>query len=60
MSTMHVGRSFTGHLLEDLCPCPQQPCGLVATNMIHPDCDQHTFESAKTLRQAHNEELCHG
>ncbi|AXH70487.1 hypothetical protein HOT75_gp100 [Gordonia phage Daredevil] len=55
---MHVGRSFYGHPLEDECPCPQAPCGLVDTALVHPDCDQHPFDRAKTLRQAHPAESC--
>lgn len=52
----HKGRSWTGHTLEDACPCPQEPCGLVADP--DPKCGQHWWEHAKTIRQAHRPEDC--
>jgi hypothetical protein len=58
MSTLHIGRSWTGHDLEDTCPCPKTPCGLVATDATSPDCTQHTI--GKTIRQAHRAAQCPG
>lgn len=58
--TPHIGRSFQGHPLEDACPCPQEPCGLVAMDKALPACDQHGFRKAKTLRQRHLAEQCPG
>ena len=56
----HEGRSFTGHHMEDACPCPQEACGLIAHNKAHPDCAQHGFGKAKTIRQGHAEQNCPG
>jgi hypothetical protein len=50
---MHMGRSWLGHELEDSCPCPKAPCGLVAESQIDPSCPQHALDAAKTMRQAH-------
>ena len=36
MTGYHVGRSWTTHELEDACPCPQAPCGLVLFDTIDP------------------------
>lgn len=55
---MHIGRSFSDTRLEDLCPCPKEACGLVNTDNISPDCDQHPPERAKTLRQVHKGDEC--
>lgn len=55
LATMHVGRSWTGHSIEDDCPCPSQPCGLVT---INPDCPQHSLMAAKTIRQSHTPQKC--
>lgn len=49
----HVGRSWTGHDIEDVCPCPKAPCGLAIFNG-DPDCPQHGFRAAKTIRQGHD------
>lgn len=59
--TLHVGRSFgTDHHLEDTCPCPQEPCGLVSTDRIRPDCPQHAPQFGKSLRQGHDAADCPG
>jgi len=55
MST-HVGRSWSGHQIEDLCPCPQEPCGLVDLQKADPQCVQHNL--TRTIRQGHAEEDC--
>lgn len=57
-SEFHVGRLFTGHGIEDACPCPQEPCGLVPTNSIKEDCPEHGWTAAKTIRQGHIAEDC--
>ena len=57
MST-HIGRSFTGHHIEDQCPCPQEKCGLVDSEKVHKDCDQHKMWAAKTIRQGHPAAEC--
>lgn len=56
--SMHIGRSFVGHPLEDDCPCPQEACGLVDTAKAVPTCEQHGAGMAKTLRQMHFEAQC--
>jgi hypothetical protein len=49
-----MGRAWSGHEIEDACPCEQEPCGLVATP--DPECVQHS--RAKTIRQSHPAESC--
>lgn len=68
----HVGRHWPntyraeqdGHsdhpTIEAECPCPREPCGLIAESKISPDCTQHTMEAAKTFRSSHTEEECPG
>lgn len=54
---MHIGRSFGDvHTIEDNCPCPKAPCGLVYRDQVSPDCTQHV--GTKTIRQAHTEDEC--
>lgn len=55
-SDYHIGRSFTGHEIEDNCPCFKAPCGLVAD--VAPDCPQHAPEAVHTIRQSHPAFLC--
>lgn len=54
----HIGRSFDGHPLEDACPCPQEPCGLIDVSRIDPTCGQHSLAAGKTIRQSHTPERC--
>lgn len=54
----HFGRSFTGHLLEDSCPCPKAPCGLVGGDTEAVYCDQHSIMATRTIRQMHDEFDC--
>jgi hypothetical protein len=56
----HMGRSFYGHPLEDECPCPQEECGLVHSRKVDPECPQHGFKAAKTIRQGHPVDECPG
>jgi hypothetical protein len=57
--SMHVGRSWSGSPLEDACPCPQQPCGLVAVNEADPQCVEHSrILPPKTMRQGHMPDRC--
>lgn len=54
---LHVGRSFGARRhIEDACPCPQEPCGLVALTRVDPRCEQHTF--TRTFRQMHHPDQC--
>lgn len=57
---LHLGRSFSGHWLEDDCPCPQEACGLVRWDRAVPECDQHSMGSSKTMRQGHQWDKCPG
>ena len=59
MTDIHVGRSWTDNRLEQFCPCPLEPCGLVARDKAHPDCEEHTTR-ARTMRQIHETENCPG
>lgn len=54
----HIGRSWVGTTLEDACPCPKAPCGLVDSDNVSPECDQHPMSAAKTIRQSHTPEDC--
>ena len=54
----HIGRSWTGHHIEDACPCPKAPCGLVDAMTIDPDCNQHSMTAAKSIRQMHRADDC--
>jgi hypothetical protein len=54
----HIGRSFTGTALEDTCPCPKAPCGLVVQDTIDPACEQHAWTHAKSMRQSHTAGSC--
>lgn len=58
--TYHFGRSWSGTRLEDECPCPKAPCGLVTSDVPHTDCEQHGLQYAKTMRQSHPAENCPG
>lgn len=59
-SEWHYGRQWEGHLIEDECPCPQAPCGLVAGADTDPACPQHSLRASKTMRQGHLLENCMG
>jgi hypothetical protein len=56
----HIGRSWYGHPLEEVCPCPKEPCGLIEVAKADPDCPQHAWERAKSMRQGHPPEKCPG
>lgn len=49
----HMGRSWSGHWIEDECPCPQEPCGLVSYDKVVESCPQHYYGRAKTMRSIH-------
>jgi hypothetical protein len=57
VSGMHFGRAWSGHAIEDECPCPKAPCGLV-TGIFSADCPQHNPAYMKTMRQGHSAENC--
>lgn len=58
---MHIGRSFTDTRLEDVCPCPKEPCGLVAFSKALESCEYgHHWASARTIRQGHSAAKCPG
>lgn len=53
----HIGRSWAGTAIEDACPCPKAPCGLVdGAQPRHPDCTEHTF--TQSIRQGHAASAC--
>ena len=60
MTSHHMSRSWpgTGTPMEDGCPCPKTDCGLVDANSVHPECDQHPFQQAKTMRHMHLADEC--
>lgn len=51
--SLHIGRAYEGTAIEDRCPCPKSPCGLVDSQDTHPECREHPFSNAKTMRQGH-------
>lgn len=59
MST-HFGRSWPGmpNHLEETCPCPKAPCGLVDAATVDQTCPQHSWDACKTMRQSHDSERC--
>lgn len=58
--TWHNGRQWTTHTIEDECPCPQEPCGLVDLTKADPSCMHHPIGRGKTMRQGHSAECCPG
>ena len=56
----HVGRMWGGHAIEDDCPCPQEPCGLVDITKAAPECEHHPFIRCRSLRQGHRASECPG
>lgn len=58
LTNHHIGRSFSGHALEDECICPKEPCGLISSAKVDTKCEQHGWQFAKTLRQSHPEDSC--
>ncbi|WP_063803504.1 hypothetical protein [Streptomyces silvensis] len=58
---MHIGRSFDGggHL-EASCPCPLEPCGLVDTEKVVDECEQHPPARCRTMRTGHPADDCPG
>ncbi|MFE2994135.1 hypothetical protein ACFXG4_03875 [Nocardia sp. NPDC059246] len=60
MTSWHIGRSWSGTQLEDTCPCPKAPCGLVDDMNVDPDCGQHPYSRSKTIRQSHPADECPG
>jgi hypothetical protein len=58
MQGWHTGRSWSGHAIEDTCPCPKAPCGLA--DGFAPECPHHSPMASKTIRQRHRAEDCPG
>ena len=54
----HFGRAWSGHTIEDDCPCHQASCGLV--DEIDQDCPQHSWLACKSMRQGHFTADCPG
>lgn len=57
---LHISRTFTGHSVEDACPCPQAPCGLVIVAAIVHTCPQHGKIGRGTILAMHEGEDCPG
>ncbi|MDP2622559.1 MAG: hypothetical protein Q8Q29_02035 [Actinomycetota bacterium] len=71
--SMHIGRHWSSTYqarqrgvvdarptIEEECPCPVEPCGLVDMDKIDPECPEHSMEAAKTIRANHRGEDCPG
>lgn len=56
----HIGRSWSSHELEDNCPCPKAPCGLVVAAEVDPECMEHPWARGKSIRQSHHIDDCPG
>lgn len=54
----HIGRSWTTHEIEDNCPCPKAPCGLVIQDQVDPTCTEHPWQACKSMRQSHPADRC--
>lgn len=54
----HIGRSWAGTEIEQRCRCRKAACGLVDTAFVDPNCDQHAFRFARTIRQTHHHYDC--
>jgi hypothetical protein len=60
MSGYHVGRAWTGTMLESQFPCIKAPCGLVVLEEALADCPEHSWQAAKSMRQTHPAYACPG
>ncbi|MEU2180257.1 hypothetical protein [Streptomyces thermolilacinus] len=58
LTVHHIGRSWTGHEIEDNCPCPKAPCGLVPQDQVTETCREHHWSTAPTIRQSHPATHC--
>ena len=58
--TVHIGRSWSDTRLEDECPCPKEPCGLVRMGSTDPACTEHPWQRNQTMRQIHTARACPG
>lgn len=60
--SLHMGRAWTGHAVEDACACPKAPCGLAMPDgQPFGACDQHNPADplfARTMRQIHTDAHC--
>jgi hypothetical protein len=62
----HIGRHWsaayrgTGKTIEDQCPCPVEPCGLIDAAKVDPHCPQHSMGAARTIRSSHPANMCPG
>ncbi|SEM70374.1 hypothetical protein [Streptacidiphilus jiangxiensis] len=56
----HIGRAWEDTEIENVCPCPQEACGLIDPMRAAPECDQHGPGTAKTMRQGHRADQCPG
>lgn len=52
----HFGRSWSGHAIEDACPCTKASCGLVSEPSA--ECTEHS--GTKSTRQSHPADACPG
>lgn len=39
--------------MEDECPCPQEPCGLIDVKRVVASCPQHPSSRSQTIRNSH-------
>lgn len=59
LMTIHWGRAWNGTTpVEDACPCPKEPCGLVNTLTVDQECTEHGWRFTKSARQGHYGEQC--
>jgi hypothetical protein len=58
---MHIGRSWwPGKWIENACPCPKAPCGLVIGGQALEECLDHWWGATKSMREIHTDENCPG
>lgn len=54
----HISRAFGPDPFAADCPCGKAPCGFIDWDRIDPDCPQHAWQAAKTIRANHEAKDC--
>jgi hypothetical protein len=54
----HVGQAWSGTEIEDACPCPKAPCGLIDVADTSAKCHEHPIKWGKSIRQGHEPGEC--
>lgn len=54
----HIARGWNSDPFAADCPCGKAPCGFIDAAQIDPDCPQHAWTRAKTIRGNHAAKDC--